>query len=843
MKGKKGILALILGAWFLAPTLAQEPVSQAEVPIVHLHDVVVTPQPDKRHYKRRGNPAVELIKNVIARKDSSCVQNAEQYTAQTYSRMSFAVDNININFDKPFWKKYAFAEKYIDTTSIYPNLTVSLREHIGEEYYQRKPHRERKIQQKRNVFGAEDYISTSSFKDDIDEVFRDVDINDNDINLLLYRFVSPLSSTLAVSFYQYYIMDTLTIDGYECIDLAFIPVSAESYGFAGHLYIVNDSTYRIKKYTMQIPRESNLNFVSDYTIEQDYKQLENGLWAPDRTNTFAKLYLLNNKRGMLARRTKLYTNWDMETAIPKETFSKPSPEDESSTNNTSGERLELKEWETLRPEPLPQNESSVIELAREFMENQEFGALAVFARAAITEYFPTTPASRMRESKFDIGPIYNTVSWNMLEGVRVRVGGTTTAKLHPQVFARGYVAFGTKDLRPKYEATLVYTFGKHLSQPYDGLRHHIQWTASYDVEEPGRSLVFLNRDNILMSIPTSTPRLSFNQYVFHAKMEYMKEWHNQLSLKATFDFTNNEAAGILEYNRLDYTMLPDSSWKSTLTPIGAYRNYEGRIELQYSPGNHNYINRWGEPSAFAMEKDAPTLLLRHSVGYLDDRHNGGDGFVYNRTEFLYDQRYWFSAFGCLDLRLQAGIVWQKVPFTQLFSPKTSTNIMLSTRAFNQMKPMEFVMDEYVAWYMTYHFNGWILNRIPGINKLKLRGVISFSGIYGALSNKNNPYLETNSGLYELPHSPFDENAFGADGYINDSYRSSSPIGKLPYMELTAGIENIFKFLRIDYIRRLTYNDYELPYGIQTADGNTVNARRKIGAWGRNGVKLTLHFTL
>ena len=113
-----------------------------------------------------------------------------------------------------------------------------------------------------------------------------------------------------------------------------------------------------------------------------------------------------------------------------------------------------------------------------------------------------------------------------------------------------------------------------------------------------------------------------------------------------------------------------------------------------------------------------------------------------------------------------------------------------------------------AFIATYFFKGWIMNRIPGINKLKLRGVVSFAGIYGGLTKKNNPYLETNSGLYEFPHTAWEngimDNAFDHNGYIRDGYHTSSPIGKLPYMELTAGFENIFKFIRIDYIRRLTY---------------------------------------
>ena len=789
-----------------------------------LQDIVVTPKNRKREYKRKGNPAVELIKNVIAHKDSFYVTSKDQYTAKSYSRMSFALDNIKVNWEKPFWKKFNFIQKYVDTTGVYPNVTVSIREHLNSEYYQRKPHR------------------------------------------LFNRFVSPLSSTLAVTFYQYYIMDTIMVDGYPCIDLAFVPVNSESYGFTGHLYIVNDSTFRLKKYAINVPPDINLNFVSNYSVEHSYKQLEDGTWAPDRTTTYAKFYILNNKRGMLARQTKIYTDWDLETPIPRETFSALTA-DEVETNDSTAQRFGAAAWDTLRPEPLTWYENSVYDLVREATANPSIASLVATVNAITSEYVATTPARDLDESKFDFGPIYNFVSWNKLEGVRLRVGGTSTARLHDQFFFRGYVAFGTTDLRPKYNATLVWTFDKHKSQPYDGLRHHIQVSAQYDVEEPGQNTDIIRRDHILASIPTSTPTMPFAQYVFHAKAEYMKEWRNKLSIRTSFDYTNNEAAGVLNYHKVDWTMNADSSWSKSVTNIGSYRNYEGMVELEYSPGSRIYIDRMGIRSPFAIDKDAPTFRLTHYVGYLDDRHNGGDGFIYNRTEFLFDKRFWFSAFGHLDLRVQTGMLWQKAPFTKLYMPQTSTSIFLAQRAFNQMKPMEFMMDEYVALYATYYFKGWILNRIPGINKLKLRGVVSFSGIYGGLTKKNNPYLEGTNGLYDFPHTPWEnddvQNAFDNNGYIKDGYRTSSPIGKLPYMEITAGFENIFKFIRIDYIRRITYNDYELPYLIQkmepinpnnptlgfqpAVDENgqpvMIHGRRKIGAWGRNGVKITFRFSL
>jgi len=375
----------------------------------------------------------------------------------------------------------------------------------------------------------------------------------------------------------------------------------------------------------------------------------------------------------------------------------------------------------------------------------------------------------------------------------------------------------------------------------------------------------IRRDNILMSIPTSTPTLGFSQYVFHAKLEYMKEWKNMLSVKTSFDFSNNEAAGALQYNRVDYSMSAASGqYRSSLSPIGQYRNYEAMVELKYSPGSQLYIDRMGIESPFAMDKDAPTFQLTHYVGYLDDRHNGGKGYVYNRTEALVDKRFWFSAFGMLDVRLQGGYIWQQVPFTKLYIPKSSTSIFLAQRSFNLMKPMEFIMDYYVGLYATYYLKGLILNRIPGIKKLQLREVISFSAIYGGLTPKNNPYHAAagNSGLYDFPHTAFtdgqdaqgDVNYIDGVAYMRDDFRSSSPMGQLPYMELTVGLENILKFIRIDYIRRLTYNDYELPYKVPQMDGAgnavldengepvMINVRRRMGAWGRNGVKLTVRFS-
>lgn len=795
--------------------------------IYNLQDIVVTPKHRKQEYRRKGNPAVELIKNVIAHKDSLTPRTREQYTASTYHRQSFALDNFAPNFNKGFWKEVDFIRKYIDTTGTNPALTLSIRENLGHEYYQKKPHREKESIDKKRFFGLESLMSTQTMEKQLQAIFKDVDINQDNMNILFNRFVSPLSSTLAVAYYQYYIMDTIQVDGVSCIDLAFVPVNSESYSFTGHLYIVNDSTYKIKKYAINIPPHINLNFVSDYSVAHEYKQLPDGLWVPDRTYTYCKFYLTDRKRTLLARQTKIYTDFDFDSPIAKEVYSPfYGLTDSVKPADSTSIREDFQYWDEHRPEPLSFYESSVMDLVDEFKNTPKFNALLMAVDALTSEFVATVPSTRWGESKWDFGPIYNTISWNMLEGVRLRVGGTTTANLHPQFFLSTYAAYGFGDKRPKGDLTLMYSFNKKRYHQYEPLRDYLALSLNYDVQEPGQQFSVLERDNILMSIPTSKIVMKNFQYVARGRLLYYKELPIQLTTKLNFDYEYNEAAGAMTYDRI--TGYDTLGIISGTQRIKAYHNYEFGAELRYSPGADFPINRVGVETPFTLEQDAPVISIRHTIGYLDDRYAGGQGFFYNATQLTAEKRFWFSSFGHLDARIQTGMVWNKVPFTKLYSPTTSTSIFLGKNAFNLMQPMEFIMDEYVALYATYFFKGWILNRIPGINRLKLRGVISFSGIYGGLTDKNNPYIAGNEGLYKFP----DSSTFDANGEYISGY-TSSPIGKLPYMEFTAGFENILKFIRIDYVRRITYNDYMLP------NGN----RRKIGAWGRNGVKITVRFAL
>lgn len=260
-------------------------------------------------------------------------------------------------------------------------------------------------------------------------------------------------------------------------------------------------------------------------------------------------------------------------------------------------------------------------------------------------------------------------------------------------------------------------------------------------------------------------------------LQYEKEWLNGLTFKTWLRNQNDEAAGTLKYDLLNAENKVVKNIKSiTTTDIGA--------QLRFAPGERAYNGRAGKESVFNLSKDAPVFKLTHQFGF---KNVLGGEYNFNHTELSAEKRIWLSSFGHIDAQIKAGKVWDKVPFPLLILPNTNQSITIQPEAFHLMNAMEFVADQYVSLNVTYYLKGWILNRIPGVKWLRLREVVSFNGIYGNLTDKNNPLINPD-GLFKLPNG-------------------TSPIGKTPYMEVSVGLENILKILRIDYYRRLTYLDY------------------------------------
>ena len=750
-----------------------------------LQEVVVKKKKPK--YVRKGNPAVELVEKVIEHKNDNRIESIECYKSKVYKKMVMSFGRIKMDFHKNgFNRKLAFLEKYIDT--IPPDtmrvLTLSLRESLSDRYYQKSPRKNVNYVIARRMQGVDEVLDDEGLGTNLDAMFSEVNIFDNDIELMLNKFVSPLSSTLATLYYHYYITDTVEVDSIPCIELSFAPVNSKTFGFTGRMYIVNDSTYALKKYAINVPVDINMNFVRQLKVEQEFMKTDSGCWAPQTALTSASFSLVKRKksRHIYVRQNTLWYDYELGAAIPDSLSNAGEEQDSPDVLKYKSGR-----WKKMRPIPLTAKESFIDSLSTELRRLPFFKGLEKTAEILATGYIATNKDRKL--SRFDIGSVYNMISYNPMEGVRLRIGGMSTAKLHDHFFLTGYLAFGCKDLKLKYNATAIYSFEPKKRHYNESPKHAFYLSSSYDMEMVGQSYSYMDRDNFLMSYSDDYSSAMSAQYVRCHKLRYVHEWPSRFSVDTWLQMSDNEVVGTAAYWRINRD--------GTTSPVSAYRDFEWCVNVRWAPGERVYNNQSGKDNLIRMAKNAPVLSLSHTAGILDGK------CWYNRTDFSVEKRFWLSAFGHIDAKAQAGIVWDAVPFPKLYVPQSNQSLFLTPNTFCLMKPMEFIMDKYVALYATYHLKGWIFNRIPLWKRLNFREVVSFNGIYGGLSPKNTP-SPTTSGLYLLP-----------DG--------CSPMGKVPYMEITAGIENIFQILRIDYVRRLSY-------------------AKGLSRWEKNGIRVSLNIS-
>lgn len=735
-----------------------------------ISEVVVKPKREK--YTRKDNPAVELIKKVIAHKNDNRIEAKPEYQTEVYEKLSLSLDNFNPNLDKnKFLKKFKFIKNYLDTSEFNgkPILTVSVRENLSDFYYRKSPKAEKTIVRAKRMQGIDKTLDDGGgITSNLEEIFKSINIFDNNIPILLNRFVSPLSSTLATTYYHYYIMDTLDVGGDKCVDLAFVPANSESYGFTGRLYITLDGNYAVKKVLLNTPANINLNWVDKLRIEQEFKQMPDSTWVLDQENTFVNFYVVKGTQQLYAHQLRNYDNYNFNVQNADSVFGLLGalhvlPEATAQPDTF---------WTHNRPIPLKEKEDALKDLLGQLRKVPAFNAIIKTAEILITGYIPT--ANDKKVTKFDFGPMNTTFSANHLEGFRMRVGGMTTANLNPYWFASGYLAYGTNDRKIKYNLKLTHSFTKKEYHESENPVNNLSFIQEYDVYTPGQDFLFTSKDNIFVAWKVGEP-VTKMQYIRKSVLQYEKEWLNGLTWKSWIMNQNNEAAGTLQYIKRDES--------GNLYHIKDFTTSEIGTQLRFAPGERAYNGRSGKESVFNLSKDAPVFKLSHQLGIKGVL--GGD-YNYNHTEISAEKRIWLSSFGHIDAQIKAGKVWDKVPFPLLILPNTNQSITIQPEAFHMMNALEFVTDQYVSFNATYYLKGWILNRIPGIKWLRLREVLSFNMIYGGLTDKNNPTLTP--GLFLLP-----------DG--------TQPLGSTPYMECSVGLENIFKILRIDYYRRLTYLDH------------------------------------
>ena len=739
---------------------------------IMLDEVVVKPKREK--YSRKNNPAVELMKKVIAHKNNNKLSENDYYQYNKYQKITMSLNDVTPEMlEKGMYKKMPFLKDQIELCEETNKfiLPISVDETASQKIYRKHPKSEKTIIKGMSSTGVNELFATGDMLSTVlKDVFTDVNIYDNDIRLLQYPFISPISSSDAISFYKFYIMDTTFVDKDKCFHLTFVPNNSQDFGFTGHLYVLADSSYTVKKCTMNLPKKSGVNFVDNMDIIQEFEQLPNGEWVLKTDDMIVEMTLMKIMQGFQIRRTTRYSDYAFDE-LPQQLFKRKGAEIKEADAMMRGDDF----WNQYRPVPLTQTESSMDMLVKRLEQMPGF-KYVIFVLKAFIENFVET-GTKDNPSKVDIGPVNTMISNNYIDGLRLRMSAQTTANLNPHLFFKGYYAYGFKDHRSKYMGEVEYSFNKKEYLPREFPKNSITFSYQYDVMSPTDKFLKTDKDNVFVSFKTST--VDQMSYVRNIALKYENE--TQFGLKTTVEVkhSTDEPIGGVGYITTDD--------QKTLVP--EIQTMEASLAFRYAPGE-TFVNT--KQRRIPVSFDAPVFTLSHTTGF---KGVLGGEYNFNLTEVGLYKRFWFSSWGKIDMFVKGGAQWNKVPFPLLIMPAANLSYILQRETFNLINNMEFLNDRYASLDVSWDLNGKIFNRIPLLKKLKWREAIGFKMLYGHLTDKNNPMKHPgDSELFLFPTRDGRPTSFVMDP-------------KTPYMECSVGIHNIFKILHIDYVRRLNYLDH------------------------------------
>ena len=730
-----------------------------------LSEVVV--KTNRGKYKRKDNPAVELMRRVIAAKKKTDLSNYPFYQYDKYQKITLSFNDLKPEqLEGKFFKKRQYLLDQVETSPYNNKLTlpISIDETVSQHIYRKDPKSEKDIIKGQQSNGIGQVIQTGEILNTtLKEVFTDVDIYDDYVRLLQYPFPSPIGRT-GVSFYHYYIEDTVYVDRDLCYHLQFIPANTQDFGFRGELYVVADSTLHVKKCNLYMPHNSDVNWVKDMKIEQEYTKEPNGEWVLTKDDMIAEIHVNSVLQDLLVVRNTRLTDYAFDE-LPKQLFRGKA----KVRHDIDAMNRDENYWNKYRQVDLTKSESSMNSFIHR-MENSKGFKWIIFAVKALLENYVEVGAKEGERSKFDLGPVNTYLSRNYVDGIRLRVAGRTMAALNPHFFWSGYAAYGTQshDWYTGHEFT--YSLNKKKNSPFEFPMRNLTLEVSRDITSPANDNLLHNKDNIFMALRASTQD---EMYLYHRQrlsFNYETDWG--LSFNTSLRLQTNRTVGNLHY----YQMGKDS------LEVKKIRIADLTLGVRYNPGV-TYVNT--KQQRLPINLDSPDISLSHTMGF---KGFLGGQYRSNITKLTIYKRQWLGSWGYIDFNATGKIQWNKVPFPMLIQPPINLSYIEQEGTVNLMKDWEFLNDQQVFWSLSWDTNGKILNRIPLVKKLKWREYFAIKGVWGHLTDKNNPFLEKNQEdpmLFRFP-------------------KNSHVMNDTPYWEGVVGLHNIWKFFSVEYVRRLTY---------------------------------------
>jgi len=715
----------------------------------------------KGRYRKKNNPAVDLMRKVIENRDNNKIESQDFYRYDKHEKLELDLNNITEEFkERKAFRNFDFLWDYLDTSTVNGRvyLPIYLREIKSQVHYRKDPNSKKEVRDAIKMTSFDELLDSESLTSIIDLLYQDIDLYDNNIELLDNNFLSPMAPW-ALNYYRFYIQDTTYINNKEAIHLAFIPRNKTFIGFTGDVYISNDGRYSLLKAVLGITKDISMNFVRDIKVVQEFQEVDS-IFILSKDEITLDIALSKAGIGMYATRANNTRNYTFDPPEDPKVFDYT---EEITTLEGAYEKGDTY-WAENRIEKLSKKQEDIYHMVDTLKTIPAYRRFVWFTNVITTGYIPAGPV--------DLGQISTMYTFNQTEGTRFRLGVESAFKKDRKFQAKTYLAYGLRDKKLKYSGSFLWSFNDDfIANP----RHYIKALYRHDVVFPGLKLEFIEEANLL----TSFRRGDANQ------MLLLDSWN--------LDYVKESGVGFFKVaaehrKRQPYGTLVFEGEKNgePNQPISDITTTEFSVAAEFSP-NTSFIQ--GREKRIPIKTHHPKFQLSYRAGI-----NGlGGDFSYHNLSLQMKKQIPFSILGRADLQVEVGRVFGKnIPFVLLYIPKSNQAYSFQPTSFNTMNFIEFVTDKYARMNYQHFLDGYLFNRIPLLNKLKLKEVFGFKVIHGGLDDANDPRV--NPEMLQ----------FNKD--IDGNELTTAFIGKTPYIEYSVGIYNIFRFIRLDLVKRVNYLD-------------------------------------
>ncbi len=725
---------------------------------------VVVRSGKKKKYSNKNNPAVDLIRQVIAHKSQNRPESYSYTEYRKYERMIVSLGNLSDSFrNKRMFKKYQFLFREQDSSAIGGKtlLPLYMEEKLSDNYYRRSPYANKQIiRADKQVKYDENFIDNKGLSAYLNFMYQDINIYDNNILLMTNQLLSPIANS-APAFYKFFIRDTIKDQTPQLIELGFWPRNNTDLLFEGVLYITMDSNYAVQGAVLSVDKKINLNFVRQLEIRLTFDKSNDDKYKLSQSDAKMDFGLNKNRGGgIFGERLVKLDSFVVGRQRPKEIYEGPAL-----VTLPDAQEKDTGYWSSHRPDTLDKDTSLVYKNIDSLQKVPSFRRAMDIATILLVGYKNTGP--------FEIGPLNAFYSFNPVEGFRPRLGGRTTAALSRRYYFETYVAYGTRDDKFKYFLSGAYSINN--KSIYTFPQHFVRASFQHDTKIPGLELQFVQENNFLLSFKRGVnDQLLYND-IF--RLDYIHEWENHFSYSLGLKWWDQHPGGSLYFQKLAND-LPAT--------VSGIQTTELSLGLRYAPHEKFYQ---GKLYRTPITDKYPVMTLRYNQGI--QGLLGGE-YTYQHIAININKRFYLSQLGYTDVTVEGAYLFGKVPYPLLDIHRANQTYSFQLQSYNLMNFLEFVSDHYASINIDHHFNGFLFNKVPLLKRLKWREIINVKALWGGIRNENNP-------AYDPSLLRFPVNAGGVP--------TTYSLNNGPYVEGSVGIGNIFKLVRVDLVRRFTYLEH------------------------------------